>query len=128
MTLRQSPLIGLGYYSASRVYGPQYNPDLGTAHSVFVETFIGGGILSTAVLVALWLTLGVYGVSLLHQRNDRIPFVCFSLLISIMLLSFTGSAPIEAPDGFVFWCVAAILPTLRVNSGHPVLNKLVVQP
>jgi hypothetical protein len=115
VTQEKSPVIGLGYYSASRVYGPQYNPGLGTAHSVFLETLVGGGLVSTTVLVALWFVLGVYGVSLLRQGKDRLPFVSFSLLMSILLLSLTESAPIEAPDGFVFWCVAAILPTLRVR-------------
>ena len=44
ITMQKSPLLGLGYYAASRVYAPQYNPDLGTAHSMFFETLTGGGI------------------------------------------------------------------------------------
>jgi hypothetical protein len=123
ITLKQSPLIGLGYYAASRVYGPQYNAGLGTAHSVFIETFVGGGVLSTAVLVALWLVLGVNAVSLLRQRKDGISFLAVSLLISIMLLSLTATTS-EAPDGFVFWCIAAILPTLRVTQQHSSLTDL----
>ncbi|HEU0049193.1 MAG TPA: hypothetical protein VFQ43_16500, partial [Nitrososphaera sp.] len=78
--------------------------------------------LSTSVLVALWLALGVYAVSLLRQRKDRIPFVCFSLLISIMLSSLTATA--EGPEAFAFWCVAAILPTLRVTRAHSSLTNL----
>jgi hypothetical protein len=123
ITLQKSPLIGLGYYAASRVYGPQYNAGLGTAHSVFMETFVGGGILSTTVLVVLWLVLGVNAASLLFQRKDRISFISFSLLLSIMLLSLTATTS-EAPDGFVFWCVAAILPTLRVTEGRSSLTTL----
>jgi hypothetical protein len=123
ITLNKSPLIGLGYYAASRVYGPQYNAGLGTAHSVFMETFVGGGILSTTVLVVLWLVLGVNAASLLFQRKDRISFISFSLLLSIMLLSLTATTS-EAPDGFVFWCVAAILPTLRVTEGRSSLTTL----
>jgi hypothetical protein len=124
VTLRKSPLIGLGYYSASRIYGPQYNPGLGTAHSVIVETLVGGGILSTTVLVALWLALGVYVASLFRQRVDRTAFISFSLLLSTILLGLTGASLSEAPDGFVFWCVAAILPTLRVTRGHQSLTNL----
>ena len=124
VTLATSPLVGLGYYSASRVYGPKYNPGLGTAHSVFMETFVGGGLLSITVLIALWVVLGVYAVSLIRWRKERIPFVSFSLLVSILLLSLTGSEPIEAPDGLVFWCVAAILPALNTTRGHWSSNKL----
>ena len=122
ITLEKSPLIGLGYYAASRVYGPQYNSGLGTAHSEFIETLVGGGILSATVLVALWLTLFVYAASLLRQRKDRIPFVCFSLLMSIMLSSLTGT--LEGPYALGFWCVAAILPTLRVTRAHSSLTNL----
>jgi O-antigen ligase len=122
ITLNKSPLIGLGYYAASRVYGPQYNLGLGTAHSEFIETLVGGGILSATVLVALWLTLFVYAASLLRQRKDRIPFVCFSLLMSIMLSGLTGTA--EGPCALGFWCVAAILPTLRVTRAHSSLTNL----
>src|ERR1700747_1287254 len=41
VTLHQSPWFGLGYYSASRIYGPEYNPLLGTAHSIFFEVLTG---------------------------------------------------------------------------------------
>jgi hypothetical protein len=40
-----------------------------------------------------------------------------------MLLSLTATTS-EAPDGFVFWCVAAILPTLRVTEGRSSLTTL----
>src|SRR5690242_59698 len=32
VTMHRSPWLGLGYYAASRIYGPEYNPGLGTAH------------------------------------------------------------------------------------------------
>ena len=31
----KGPWLGLGYFVASRIYAPEYNPDLGTAHSAF---------------------------------------------------------------------------------------------
>jgi len=120
ITLEKSPVIGLGYYAASRVYGLQYNSGLGTAHSEFIETLVGGGILSAAVLVALWLTLFVYAASLLREKKDRTPFVCFSLLMSIMLSSLTGT--VEGPYALAFWCVAAILPTLSAKRTRLLTN------
>src|SRR6266487_3195984 len=39
VTMTRSPWLGLGYYSASRIYGPEYNPGFGTAHSMFLEVY-----------------------------------------------------------------------------------------
>ena len=51
--MREAPLTGLGYYAASRVYAPEYNPGLGNAHSVFFEVLVGGGILGAALYLVL---------------------------------------------------------------------------
>ena len=53
ITLTHSPWLGLGYYSASRIYGPQYNLGLGSAHSMFFEILSGGGVLSFSLFIAL---------------------------------------------------------------------------
>jgi O-antigen ligase len=80
VTLEQSPWFGLGYYSASRIHGPEYNPGLGTAHSVFFEVLSGGGVVSFALFLALCATLSVYAVRLLYLKKDRFFFRCWSTI------------------------------------------------
>src|SRR5205823_2724554 len=74
VTLDQSPWFGLGYYSASRIYGPEYNPLLGTAHSMFFEVLSGGGLVSFALFLALCVTVSAYAVRLLYLSRDRYSF------------------------------------------------------
>src|SRR5436309_11961367 len=79
VTLEQSPWFGLGYYSASRIHGPEYNPGLGTAHSMFFEVLSGGGVVSFALFLALCATLSVYAVRLLYLNKDRFSFAAGAL-------------------------------------------------
>src|SRR2546429_4729771 len=58
-------------YSASRIYGPEYNPGLGTAHSMLLEVLAGGGVLSFALLLTLCVTLSRYAAGLLYARDRK---------------------------------------------------------
>jgi hypothetical protein len=112
--LRESPWTGLGYFAAGRIYGLKYHANLGEAHSAFAEVFVGGGILSLAVLVLLWFILFVYAAHILLRTNDRISFAASSLLVSVFLLTVVGWGELSAgPAGMTFWCLAAILPACR---------------
>ena len=117
VTLTKSPWIGLGYYSASRVYGPKYNPGLGNAHSAFMEVFVGGGILSTAVMILLCCVLLTYAIVLLCRQSDRFSFATSSLLVTVLLLGQVGEAIDAGPVGFTFWSLAATLPLLHERLG-----------
>jgi O-antigen ligase len=112
VTMARSPWFGLGYYSASRIYGPEYNPGFGTAHSMFLEVFLGGGLLSFALLVALCLTLSVYAIRLLWLGKDRLCFVTLSLFIATILLCFIGEEIDSGPAATSFWYTATALPLL----------------
>jgi len=116
VTLNQSPWFGLGYYSASRIHGPEYNPGLGTAHSMFIEVLSGGGVLSFAPLIALCVTLSTYAVRLLYLRRDRFSFAASSLFIACLLLGFTGEELDSGPVAMGFWFCAAVLPLLYEQS------------
>lgn len=113
VTLNQSPWFGLGYYSASRIHGPEYNPGLGTAHSMFFEVLSGGGMLAFAFFLALCVTLCVYAVRLLYMRKDRISFAAAALFIACLLLGFTEETIDAGPVAICFWCSVAILPSLH---------------
>ena len=111
VTLRKSPLLGLGYYAASRVYGPQYNADLGTAHSMFFETLTGGGIPAVSFLLVLCFLMCAYAVRGFH-RDSEISLAAASLLILSLMFGSIGATLDSGPIGITFWCLAAILPML----------------
>jgi hypothetical protein len=113
VTLSRSPWFGLGYYSASRTYGLEYNPGLGTAHSAFFEVLSGGGVVSFTLFLALCLTLSVYAVRILWGGNDRLPFAIASLFIVTVLFASMVDEIDSGPIAVSFWCAAAILPRLQ---------------
>lgn len=116
ITLTQSPWFGLGYYSASRVYGPQYNPDLGTAHSMFFEVLTGGGVVSFVLLIALTIALSVYTVRLLLLKRDRLSFGASALFIACLLFGAMGDEIDSGPVAICFWYAVAALPLLAGQS------------
>ena len=116
VTLSQSPWFGLGYYSASRIHGPEYNPGLGTAHSMFVEVLSGGGVVSFVPLVGLCVLLSIYAVRLLYAKKDRFSFATASLFIACLLFGSTGQEIDSGPVAIAFWYCAAALPGLYEDS------------
>jgi hypothetical protein len=112
--LRDSPVIGLGYYSASRVLGPQYNRGLGDAHSAFVEVLVGGGLVGGLLFLALYAAVFVYAAKLFtHARDDPMTFAVIGLLVMVFVLSLTSTSGIHAgPLGFTFWSATALLPAV----------------
>lgn len=113
VTLQKSPFLGLGYYAASRVYGPQYNPDLGTAHSMFIETFAGGGLVAITVLLTLCVVMSAYAVSIYSSGNTNLSFVLTVLFLLTLISGFMGSTIDSGPAAVTFWSLAAILPIVR---------------
>ena len=116
VTVNQSPWFGLGYYSASRIHGPEYNPGLGTAHSMFFEVLSGGGLVSFSLLMVLCITLAVYAARLLYLRRDRLSFATGTLFVACLLFGFMEETIDSGPVAICFWCAAAILPRLYKSS------------
>jgi O-antigen ligase len=108
----KSPLFGLGYFSASRLYGPEYNEGLGTAHSVFVEVLSGGGLVSFAVFVLVWVALLFYAVRLLRSPLTSTSFTTLGLLLVTSSFVFIGSELEADPAGFTLWTLVASIPLL----------------
>jgi len=113
VTLDRSPWFGLGYYSASRIHGPEHNPLLGTAHSMFIEVLAGGGLVSLALFLALCVTLSVYAAGLLYLTRDRLAFAFSTLFIACIVLGLMGETIDSGPLALAFWCSASALPRLR---------------
>ncbi len=118
ITLTQSPWWGLGYYSSSRVYGPQYNPGLGTAHSMFFEILLGGGGLSFALFIALCALLSMYAAYLLFKNRDRFSFAVATLFLASVILGSMGDEIDSGPVAICFWYSAAVLPWMYQRSSR----------
>lgn len=108
----KSPWFGLGYFSASRVYGPQFNEDLGTAHSVFVEVFAGGGLVSFSIFLLLWCILILYAWRLMRGKMTPLTFAAVGLLVVTTSLVFVGSELEADAAGFTLWVLVASIPAL----------------
>ena len=112
VTMTRSPWLGLGYYSASRTYAPEYNPWLGTAHSMFFEVLLGAGVPGFVFLTTLCLILSIYAFRLLWVAKDRFSFAISALFIASLLFGSMGDEIDSGPVAISFWCSAAILPRL----------------
>jgi O-antigen ligase len=116
ITLKQSPWWGLGYYSSSRVYGPEYNPGLGSAHSMFFEILLGGGVLSFALFMTLCILLSLYAAYLLYRNTDRFSFAVAALFFASILFGAMGDEIDSGPVAMCFWYSASALPLLYGRS------------
>jgi hypothetical protein len=118
--MREAPLTGLGYYSASRVLASQHNPLLGNAHSVVFEVFVGGGFLATILYVGLCGSLLWDVGRLFRSTTHRAEAMALAGLLSVTLLqSLTGSDGMNpGPIGFTFWSLTAILPARQRELGR----------
>jgi hypothetical protein len=116
ITLTQAPWLGLGYYSASRLYGPQYNPGLGNAHSMFFEFLVGGGMLSFTLFVALCITLSAHAAYVLFKERDRFSFAVATLFFASLVFGAMGDDINSGPVAMCFWYSASALPMLYERS------------
>ncbi len=110
VTLQKSPWIGLGYYSASRVYGMEYAEGLGSAHSMFFEAFVGGGILGLVAVVSLSIVVGIYAIRLLYHRGNQIAFAVSMMFAATLMFGSIGGDFGYGPLGITFWSLCTMLP------------------
>jgi O-antigen ligase/polysaccharide polymerase Wzy-like membrane protein len=106
-TVNQGPWFGLGYVAASRIFGPEFNADLGTAHSAFIEIYIGGGLLSLVVFLSIWAVLAWKILKLYLSRPGKIGFAIVGLFCAAFFLNGIGGELQADPAGFCLWCVVA---------------------
>jgi len=116
VTLTQSPWFGLGYYSASRIYAPEYNEGLGTAHSMFVELFVGGGLISLLLFVVVCVLMTYQAIRLTRKRPRLVDITAVSLFVACFAFGFVGSDIDSGPVGMTFWSLSSILVALGASS------------
>jgi hypothetical protein len=112
--LREEPLIGLGYFAASRVLAPEYNERLGNAHSALFEIVVGGGLLGAGLYIVLCLALLASASRVLHAGSGNPEVLAAVGLLTVALVQgITSSEGLNAgPVGFSFWSTTALLPAL----------------
>ena len=108
VVMAKAPWTGLGYYAASREYGPDYNPALGTAHSMFVEALVGAGIPALILLVALCAVLVLFTAKEL-RRGSRFSLPIAGLAVCVLFLGSVGGSIDAGPVAITFWAVAKML-------------------
>jgi len=120
----QGPWLGLGYFAASRVYAPEYNPGLGTAHSAFIEIYVGGGLVSFAIFICIWAVMAVEIWRIYLGRPDKLGFTFVALFCAAFFLNAIGGELQADPAGFCFWAIVAGLSTMTSKSliNRPVLD------
>jgi hypothetical protein len=129
VTLTQSPWFGLGYYSASRVYAPEYNEGLGTAHSMFFELFVGGGLISLLLFLVVCVLMTYQAIRLARKRPRLVDITAVSLFVACFAFGFVGSDVDSGPVGMTFWSLSSILVALGGSSTIPQKPRLdVLQP
>ncbi len=119
--MAESPAIGLGYVAGTRMLGPEYNPDLGSGHSIFFEVFVGGGISSLAVFLLLIALLGMYALRSMPRREvDATAFTVCALFFATLLMGSVGGELDSTPYAFTFWGVVTAVPLIfnARNSAH----------
>jgi len=114
VVMRESPIIGMGYYAASRVVATEYNPVLGNAHSAFFEVLVGGGMVGAALFLALCAWLARFALRLLRLASGQPSAVAAAgLLFATLMTGLTTPASLQpGPLGFAFWSLTALLPAL----------------
>lgn len=110
VVLSESPWRGLGYGVASRTLVADINPQLGTAHSEFVDVFLGGGLIALSAFVLLYLFMGFDVLRTLHPRLDADSFCVAALGLVILLQCTVGGDLDSAPFGFTFFSLIWMVP------------------
>jgi hypothetical protein len=114
-TLQKSPWLGLGYYAGGRAYGLEYNPELATPHSMYLEIFVGGGLLASIIFITLCVVVSAYLIGVFRQ-NTNLSFTVTVLFLATLMFGSVGGTVDSGLLGITFWSIAASLPILRTRS------------
>jgi O-antigen ligase len=124
IALLRSPWIGLGYYSASRILGTDFNPGMGTAHSIFVEVLLGGGLVSLIPCVALSFLLTRKAFQFLSKDRTDLELLCGILFMVTLTIALLGGDFSSGEIGITFWSLAAAIPAMSLGRSvpHPLVS------
>lgn len=120
VTWLKSPWLGLGYVAGTREVGAQYDPLLGSGHSILFDVFVGGGLVSLSVFVLLIVVLLMHAIQILRKADDSCSFAVGSLMIAAIILGSVGSDIDSSPFGFTFWALVTLLPLTHYRIGKSI--------
>lgn len=123
-TLAKGPWFGLGYFAASRIYGPEVNAELGNAHSAFIEIYAGGGLVSLVAFLLIWAVLGWGVLKLYLSRPGKTGFAVVGLFCAALFLNAVGGELQGEAAGVCFWCVVAAVAYLPFEDLSPIAASL----
>jgi O-antigen ligase len=110
---QRSKWLGLGYAAGTRVLGLEFNPDLGTGHSIYFDVFVGGGLLGLFTFLFLVVLLAVLAYKCFRDDPSAVSFAVCSLTLFIIIFGTIGAEIDTSPFAFTFWCLLSALPAVR---------------
>jgi len=110
--LKDSPWLGLGYTAATRKLGLEFDPSLGSGHSIFLDVFIGGGLVTLTVFLLLLVVLGYHSIRVLRSTRNGTAFAISGLLFYVLIMGSMGETIDTSPFGLTFWILVSVLPTV----------------
>ena len=118
----RSAWTGLGYYSASRILALDFNSGMGTAHSIFVEVLLGGGLLSLIPCMVLCIWLARQAFRFLSKNRTDLEFACGTIFLVTLAIGLLGGDFASGEIGITFWSLAAALPAMSRHrvAAHPI--------
>jgi hypothetical protein len=128
IVLTESPWLGLGYGVASRTLVADINPTLGSAHSVFVDVFAGGGFVALSIFLLLNVMMGIDAAWIFFKRKEANAFLVATLFISFFVMSTVGGELDSAPFGFTFFTLIWMLPRVRSADTSEAISDSVILP
>jgi hypothetical protein len=126
LTISKAPWTGLGYFAASRLYGPEYSEGWGTAHSMFIEAFVGAGFPALIALIVLCCMMAVYAFRVFFRSDTPFGLTSAGLLFGVILYGAVGAQIEAGPLAMAFWALGAMFSSLeeQIPFTSPIAGQL----
>ena len=111
--LREHPMFGVGFGNISPFLGTDERGAGLNASNIFLEIWLGAGVLGLAVFVFFWFSLGIRWFSASIQNRSSLALVFVSLFVTLTLFNLFNAGLFL---GFFFFFLALLLVTH--TNGH----------
>ena len=102
-TIKKHPLLGIGWGSIGKILGEDSQGNSFNASNIFLEIWLGAGILGLLSFLALWIFIPIYWISSIFKeadwRNKVFALTIISIWISLSIFNLFNSAIMLG----VFW-------------------------
>ncbi len=111
--LDEAPWMGMGFGVGSRLLTGEIDPALGSAHSIFLDVLLAGGVVALALFIGLILAMGWQSWQI--ARLSKHPFAT-AVVLSFLVIAPVGlvGGEIDAPAfGPTLWLLASLIPSIH---------------